>query len=338
VKFAAASVAPVEEEDVMQIRPPNNNAVAWADFALVVAATVLFAILSVHFELGETISTWTHPRERYQLDELPGVLLVMALGGAWFAWRRTGEARRELRHRFVIEAELTAALSENRRLERENTRIQEEERRILARELHDELGQYLNAIKLEAVCLCNSGLSGSALVERSSASIVAIVDQVQATVRDMVRRLRPAGLDELGLAAAIEECVDGWRRRLPAVRFEYDFAAPRSNWGEAVNMTLYRLVQEGLTNVARHASARSVAIRLQQLTAGANPAGVIRLDISDDGVGIASPRASASGVGLAGMRERVESLGGRFEAANAACGGFHVVASIPVPELAVRLQ
>jgi signal transduction histidine kinase len=320
----------------MHIRPRINNTVAWADFALVVAATVFFATVSVHFELGETISTWTHPRERYQLDELPGVLLVMALGGAWFAWRRTGEVRRELQRRFVIESELTAALSENRRLERESVRIQEEERRILARELHDELGQYLNAIKLEAVCLRNSTPSDRTLVERSAASIVAIVDQVQTTVRDMVRRLRPAGLDELGLAAAIEECVDGWRRRLPGVRFEYDFAAPRSNWGEAVNMTLYRLVQEGLTNIARHAQASSVEIRLQQLTAGSHPAGVIRLDISDDGVGVAAPQASTSGVGLAGMRERVESLGGRFEAATATHGGFHIVASIPLPELVAR--
>ena len=319
----------------MRIRPRTNSAVAWADFALVVSATVMFAIVSAHFELGEAISAWTHPRERYQLEELPGVLLVMALGGAWFAWRRTGEARRELQRRFVIEGELTAALSENRRLERENMRIQEEERRILARELHDELGQYLNAIKLEAVCLRSSGPSDGTQTERSAASIVAIVDQVQATVRDMVRRLRPAGLDELGLAAAIEECIDGWRRRLPAVRFEYDFTAPRSNWGEAVNMTLYRLVQEGLTNVARHSQASSVAISLQQLAGSSNPAGVIRLDIRDDGVGIVTPRASTSGVGLTGMRERVESLGGRFEAVNAAHGGFHIAASIPLPELAV---
>ena len=124
----------------MAIHPRINNAVALADFALVVIATVLFAMVSAHFELGETISAWTHPRERYQLDELPGALLVTALGGAWFAWRRTGEVRRELQRRIAIEAELTAALSENRRLERENVRIQEDERRILARELHDELG------------------------------------------------------------------------------------------------------------------------------------------------------------------------------------------------------
>ena len=109
----------------MRPGPRSDNAVAWVDSALVLGATVLFAIVSAHFELGETISTWTHPHERYQLDELPGVLLVMALGGAWFAWRRTVEVRGELRRRLAIEAELTAALSENRRLERENVRIQE---------------------------------------------------------------------------------------------------------------------------------------------------------------------------------------------------------------------
>ena len=319
----------------MQGRQYSKSAVAWVDLALVVSATVLFALVSVHLELSEIISAWTRPHERYQLDELPGVLLVMALGLAWFAWRRAGEVHKELQLRLAIEAELTATLSENRRLERANVSIQEEERRSLARELHDELGQYLNAIKVDAVCLRDSGRPDAAPVERTAASIGAAVDHIQQTVRNIVRRLRPAGLDELGLEAAIEDCVDGWRRRLPAVRFDYEFAAGASNWGEALNMTMYRLVQEGLTNVARHAQASRVAIRLEQLTAGANPAGLVRLEVSDDGVGTAGPRGRTSGLGLAGMRERVESLGGVLEAANAASGvGFRVVASIPLQSLA----
>jgi len=319
----------------MQDHECSNSAAAWSDLALVVSVTVLFALLSVHLELGEIISAWTRPHERYQLDELPGVLLVMALSLAWFAWRRVGEVRKELQLRLAIEAELTATLSENRRLERANVAVQEEERRSLARELHDELGQYLNAIKVEAVCLRDSRRTDAALVEHTAASIGASVDHIQQAVRDIVQRLRPAGLDELGLAAAIEDCVDGWRRRLPAVRFDYEFAAEESNWGEAVNMTMYRLVQEGLTNVARHARASRVAIRLERLTAIANPAGLVRLEVTDDGVGIAGPRDGISGLGLAGMRERVESLGGVFEAANAASGvGFRILANIPLHNLA----
>jgi len=314
----------------MHISRGSTSAVAWRDLALVALATALFAIISVRLELGESVSAWTRARERYQLDELPGVLLILALGLAWFAWRRAGDIRRELSRRLAMEAQLTAALSENRRLERANVRIQEEERRSLARELHDELGQYLNAIKVDAICLRDSDPPDAVLVMRSATSIVAIVDRVQATVRDIVRRLRPTGLDELGLEAAIEHCVDGWRQRLPSVRFEYDFGARESNWSEAVNMTIYRVVQEGLTNAARHAHASHVTIRLEQLDASPAGAGVIRVDISDDGVGVAAPGVSTSGLGLAGMRERVESLGGALETTNVTKGGFRIVASIPV--------
>jgi signal transduction histidine kinase len=316
----------------MQIDRDECRGGAWADLVLVGVATALFAFLSAHFELGELVSAWTRPQERYQLDELPGVLLFMALGFAWLAWRRWGDVRKELRRRIATEATLTAALAENRRLEHANRAIQEDERRSLARELHDELGQYLNAIKVDAVTL-SSDAGDVAAVRRGAVSIVGIVDRVQTSVRGMVQRLRPVGLDELGLEAAIEECVDGWRRRLPSVRFDYDFAAQSPDWGEAVNMAVFRLVQEGLTNVARHARASRVAIRIDQLARDGHRPGTLRLDISDDGVGIAPGAPSSQGLGLAGMRERVESLGGVLQAANAARGGFRVTARIPLQSI-----
>jgi two-component system, NarL family, sensor histidine kinase UhpB len=307
------------------------GAAAWQDLAGIVIATGLFAVLSVHFELGERVSAWSRPLERYQLDELPGLLMFMALGLAWFGWRRTREARAELRRRRAIEAELTAALQANRQLERANARIQEDERKTLARELHDELGQYLNAIKVDAVCLRGADPLSVDDVQRSAASIIAIVDRVQGTVGDMVRRLRPPGLDELGLPAAIEHCIDSWRRPLSSVRFEFDVADGLKDMGETVNMTLYRLVQEGLTNVAKHAQAHRVSIRLEQLEPAANQAASVTLQLSDDGVGLAAS-TPASGMGLVGMRERVEALGGSFEAANVTPRGFRIVATLPLPE------
>ncbi len=307
----------------------SESAAIWRDLAMIAAATGLFAAMSAHFELGETIAAMTRPRERYQLDELPGVLLFLALGFAWFAVRRMREARAALRRQVAIEAELTFTLAENRRLERANVRIQEDERKSLARELHDEFGQYLNAIKVDAVCLRNADLLDLAEVKRCSSLIVGIVDHLQDTVRGIVRRLRPAGLDELGLAAAIEDCLDGWRRRLPSVRFDCHVAAGLTNLGEAVNMTLYRLVQEGLTNVARHSQARHVAISLEQHQGRSDRAGFVQLRISDDGVGIAAT-PSSSGLGLVGMRERVESLGGAFQASNVTERGFRIAAQLPL--------
>jgi two-component system, NarL family, sensor histidine kinase UhpB len=309
----------------------SAGAAAWQDLAGIVIAAGLFAVLSVHFELSEKISAWTRPLERYQLDELPGILMCMALGLAWFGWRRTDEARAELRRRRAIESDLTAALHANRQLERANARIQEDERKTLARELHDELGQYLNAIKVNAVCLRDADPLEVDDVQHGAASIIGIVDRVQGTVRDMMRRLRPPGLDELGLPAAIEHCIDSWRRPMSSVRFEFEVGDGLEDMGETVNMTLYRLVQEGLTNVAKHAQAHRVSIRLEQLKPAVNQAASVTLQLSDDGVGLSSSMP-ASGLGLVGMRERVEALGGSFEAANVTPRGFRIVATLPLQE------
>jgi two-component system, NarL family, sensor histidine kinase UhpB len=301
------------------------------DLALVIAVTTAFALLSVHFELSEAIFNWTRARERYQLDELPGVLLVLVSALAWFAWRRADELKLELGHRQRIERELAAALDTNQRLARANVLMQEEERRMLARELHDELGQYLNAIKVDAVCLRDAGPSGlwrAPETRRSVLSIIESSDHVQDTVREIMRKLRPPGLDELGLPAALENCVDGWRKRLPAIRFELDAPTECPGWGEAVNMTLYRVVQEGLTNVAKHARASRVRVSLEQAGGGLGPV-IVR--VSDDGVGRVSATRT-DGLGLIGMRERIESLGGRLDTSADADAGFCLVATLPIAE------
>ena len=304
------------------------------DLVLLISATAAFAVLSVHFELSEAVFNWTRARERYQLDELPGVLLVLGLALAWFAWRRVRELERELSRRRAIERELAASLESNQRLATSNVLVQEEERRMLARELHDELGQYLNAIKVDAVCIRDADprASPSRVSDtcRSALSIIDSVDHVQDTVREVVRKLRPPGLDELGLPAAIENCVDGWRKRLPAVRFDLDAPAECPRWSEAVNMTLYRVVQESLTNVAKHAQATHVRVSLEQAT-DREGIGPVVLRVSDDGVGSAVA-AKEDGLGLVGMRERIESLGGRLDARAIAGHGFVLEARLPVSE------
>lgn len=144
---------------------------------------------------------------------------------------------------------MSAVLDENRQLAQENLRIQEVERKHLARELHDEFGQYLNAIKIDAVSICESRGTDAVFSTDAALSIIRTVDHVHAVVSDMIDRLRPVGLDELGLVAAIEHCVDHWRQRLPETRFQLSVRGNFEGLSEPLNLTLYRLIQEGLTNV-----------------------------------------------------------------------------------------
>ncbi len=299
----------------------------------IVVATVAFAIFSARVELSESILAWTRPLERLQLDELPGVLLFLALAMSWFAWRRTGEARAALTLRLGTEAKLRVALARNRELAHANVRIQEEERRILARELHDELGQCLNAVKIDAVCLRDGEAGHIPEVKAAANAIKDVTDHLEIVVRDMVQRLRPPGLDELGLPAAIENCVEGWRRRLPQIDFEFAIGEDIGTFDEATNITLYRLVQEGLTNIAKHAHASRVEIEVQQSLPGSPGHASVVLTVRDNGIGVRKDGRGA-GLGIAGMRERVEALAGRLDLIPVREGGFGFTARLPIRTVA----
>lgn len=295
-----------------------------ADLLLVLACVVLAYALSGYFDLAEKLRYATKPYEYLQLDELPVVLLTGAVALGWFGWRRYHEARRELRGREAAEARLAHTLAQKNRLARQFIDAQEAERRSVARELHDELGQYLNAIKLDAVAItAGAGASSHARAQ----GIVESVERVHRVVQTMIRRFRPVALDELGLPAALEHSVNDWRRRMPGTELRLDIVGDVERCPEAVNLALYRIVQEGLTNVSRHARAKRVAIRLER-AAGVNGADDVRLAIHDDGVGADLGRRS-SGLGLLGMRERTELLGGRFDVASEPGHGLSLLAVIP---------
>jgi signal transduction histidine kinase len=263
------------------------------------------------------------------MDELPGVLLFIAAAFLWFSWRRARETRLELSRRLAAEDDLRAALATNRRLMRDNLRLLENERRQLARELHDELGQSLNAIKIDAVTIRDARAASPAETQSAAQSIVTVVNHVESVVRDIVGRLRPTGLDELGLAAAIDHCLEGWRRRMPGVRFTFTGPTDERDFGESANITLFRMVQEGLTNAAKHAQAHHVDIALDSRFDSVQKRGEAVLTVRDDGVG-ARESTDRTGLGLVGMRERVQALGGSFKAGPITGGGFELVARIPL--------
>lgn len=294
--------------------------------AVVLIAAVTWGMCA-HFEFAERVARWAKPLERYQLDELPTVLLITAVALVWFSWRRHRETQLELVQRLRAEATLNAALGDNRRLAQHYLDAQEDERRLLARELHDELGQYLNAIKLDAVALDGAPLP--VLLRQRVQGIIDNVDHVARTVRTLIRQCRPVALDELGLSAALEHSIALWRRHQPQTQVECHVEDAGDGYGEAINLTVFRVVQEALTNISRHARARLVSITLHtHPPAGTLPA-CLHLEVRDDGVG-ASRAEPAGGLGLIGMRERVKMLGGDIEIDTAPRQGFRLHVRLPL--------
>ena len=316
------------------VKGSKSDGASRRDLRGVIVGTVIFFGFSVAFELSEKVLALTRPWERYQLDELPGVLLFVAVALSWFGWRRVREARVELARRVALEKQLAETLAENRRLSLSHVRVQEDERKQLARELHDELGQHLNAIKIDAVSIRNWADGKWADVHSAALSVVAVTNHVQDTIRDMLRRLRPVGLDELGLASALEHLVQSWQTRNPATRAVLTMNTDFDDFKENENMTCYRIVQEALSNVMRHAQAHEVTIHIERPCQSGAPDHVV-LSIIDDGAGLAQgvqvqAPAPAQRLGLVGMRERVEALGGEIAIESPAGRGFRIRAVIPV--------
>src|SRR6202051_4449731 len=231
------------------------------DIVLMVIVAGAAAFACAKFNLSEALLKWTRPFERLQLDELPAVLLVIAISLIWFSTRRYAEATRQLQLRETAEAQLEESLAENKRLAQQYVDIQESERKALARDLHDELGQYLNAIKLDAVSIREPTAAHPVRHERVP-TMIANIDRVYGVVTGLIRQLRPVGFDELGVAAALEHCVNEWRSRLPLVTIELSVTGDFESLDEARGLVLYRLVQEALTNIARHSHATRAEIRI----------------------------------------------------------------------------
>ncbi len=301
--------------------------------ALVVLATVAAGFLSARLDISESLFDATRNWEHLQLDEAPATLLVLAIGLAWFAWRRYAEASRELAARRDAELKLAALLLDQRRLAQEYVQFQESERKALARELHDELGQYLNAIKTDAVAIQTKSPAHETPIARAAGAIVAHCDHLQAIVRGLIGRLRPVGLDVLGLQAALEHLLEDAQRRAPEHQMSISLKGELDDLDEDTSLTIYRLAQEGLTNIARHAAARNISVSVIRKDPRIQGRDVVEIALMDDGRG-ADLTKQTLGLGLRGMRERVEMLQGELQVTSAPGCGFRIVACLPVARTA----
>ena len=218
------------------------------------------------------------------------------------------------------------ALAERNELTRKLIALQDDERLYLARELHDEFGQSLTAIRALAASVRQSAMQDCPGLVGECDSIARTASDMSETLRGALFRLRPPDIDELGLAASLEGLIAGWNGRLRGQpRFEIGFSGTFSNLPAVVSANLYRIVQEALTNAAKHAGATRVATRLQMHAAETTE---IELAIDDDG----EPGTAAvkSGMGLLGMRERVAALGGRLTFGAGQSGGSALRVVIPI--------
>lgn len=221
-------------------------------------------------------------------------------------------------------AELHQSQQQNRALTLHSLQIQEDERQRLSQELHDELGQSLTAIKVMSVAACHC----KANIQEVSKSIVAVCDHLIAVVRSMMHQLHPLILSELGLKAAMEDLAQHWMQRNPDLNIHLDCPEDIDGLGKHITIQIFRVVQECLTNVVRHAQAHSVSIRVAKEV---DPSNVKRLmlAIEDDGQGF-NPGNVRSGFGLLGMQERITSLNGTFSIQSTPDNGALICAQIPL--------
>lgn len=219
----------------------------------------------------------------------------------------------------------TQELAENREVTRLIQAGVEAERKRLARELHDELGQSVTAIRLIATSIGRS-IEGSAAGSQASGALK--INEIAAGLYDsvhrIVRELRPAVLEQPDLAAALADLGREWRARHPDIQLDLALKGDLGDLGEDMTLAVFRTVQEALTNALKHAGAGTVSISVTTRD------GRLEASIEDDGQG-STDETSGSGHGLVGMRERVAALGGILEAGPRAGRGFRVSIVLPLP-------
>lgn len=234
---------------------------------------------------------------------------------------------REITDRKRTEQELTDSRAQLRELSAYLQTVREEERTRIARELHDELGQTLTAIQLGLGALDSAVHAGSdaAALSGGLAGLLALADNASRAVQRLATDLRPPILDGLGLAAALEWQTEAFAERT-GIACELVLPPPGAQLGGEVETAVFRIVQEALTNVARHAQATRIEVTLHL------DEGRLVLRIVDNGKGmLLSELAQRRRLGIVGMRERAYMLGGEFRIQSSPGHGTQIEVSLPRP-------
>ncbi|MEQ1557584.1 MAG: histidine kinase [Methyloglobulus sp.] len=308
------------EQFSLQIRanPIDEIQEVWEEsltFFCIILLLSLLTFLSVYFAIHKTIvsiKTIVETLQQIETGNYPQQLPE-------FSTSEYNSIAKAVNH---MTGELYKMQQENRALVKHSMEILEIERKQLAQELHDELGQSLTAIKMMAVIANQKNEQ----IAEISASIAKSCDGLINIVRSIMHRLHPLVLTELGLKAAIEDLLNHWSSKNPEIKFRFRCDDEVDTLGQKLSIHIFRVVQECLTNIFRHAEAQECSVTLAMVE---TPEYQIRLTVTDNGKGCDINKLT-KGFGILGMKERVYSLGGNLSIQSTLNKGVQVNAVIPI--------
>ncbi len=303
---------------VIRANPLDEITEVWQEttaFFFTICMLVLLTFLAVHLVFNKTLQA---------IDTIVDTLKLIETGEYRqklpdFSTREYDSIARAINHMTDV---LEKTRRQNRALTQHSLQIQEEERQRLSQELHDELGQSLTAIKVMAATAARKSVDTPKIMQ----SITSICDHLMTVVRSMMQQLHPLMLTELGLKATLEDLVEHWTERNPSLRVTLDCDDSVDGLDSPVAIQLFRVIQECLTNINRHADAGRVTI---SLTIDGGRPDLLSVRIVDDGRGCDIDKV-ASGFGLLGMKERIKSLEGEFSVHSRPGEGMTIEASVPI--------
>lgn len=282
----------------------------------------LLALVGVFFVLMNVLAYWA---VRYTFKPVKQIISALTqveqgqYGSRLPAFKQV--ELQEIGNKFNAMADtLQQSTQNNHRLTQQIISLQEDERKSLARDIHDEIGQYLTAIHVDASAILAAKKISTA--KESATAISNITRQMMDMVHELLQRLRPRVLDELGLGLALSEHIHHWRQRNRSVSIIQNVSGQLGQMDEAVAITAYRVVQECLTNITKHANARRLTVNVSADDKQ------LYIDIEDDGMGFDKTRIT-NRYGLAGMRERVQGLMGNMDIKTAPLVGTKINIRLP---------
>ncbi len=240
------------------------------------------------------------------------------------AFNRTAQAVADSITAQKAASEAHRRLQENREFTQMIRDHVEEERRTIARELHDELGQSITAIKSMGLSIVQRTASDEQRVTEAARLIVDTAGRMYDAVHEMIPRLRPFALDAFGLADALRDLVAEWRTRRPELDLQLSVDEPMPALSDALTTCAFRVVQESLNNALRHAAAGRIEVSVHAVGTE------LLVRVADNGVGLPPHWEQPRHYGVRGMRERAAALGGVFELLPREGGGTQAVARLPL--------